>query len=96
MAASCEDNRIIYHGSFVMTRSRLLRLPATLDEISQAMLPDRPSDPFTGKPFVYKPDPDGKGFLLYSVGPDGKDDGGSIAAAKYPPPPDLGIHWKLP
>jgi hypothetical protein len=31
-------------------------------------------DPFTGKPLVYRPEPDG--FLLYSVGPDLTDDGG--------------------
>jgi hypothetical protein len=32
-------------------------------------------DPFSGKPFVYKTDPR-KGFLLYSVGLNGVDDGG--------------------
>ena len=31
-------------------------------------------DPFTGKPLVYRPEPNG--FLLYSVGPDLTDDGG--------------------
>lgn len=31
-------------------------------------------DPYTGKPFVYRPEPNG--FLLYSVGPDLTDDGG--------------------
>lgn len=31
-------------------------------------------DPYTGKPFVYRPEPNG--FLLYSVGPDLTDDSG--------------------
>ena len=31
-------------------------------------------DPFTGKPLVYRPEPNG--FLLYSLGPDLTDDGG--------------------
>jgi hypothetical protein len=45
-----------------------------------------PDDPFSGKPFIYRPDvaqpPSAgngrapKGYLIYSVGPDGKDDGG--------------------
>jgi hypothetical protein len=32
-------------------------------------------DPFTGQPFIYRPEPNG--FLLYSVGPDLADDGGT-------------------
>jgi hypothetical protein len=35
---------------------------------------DLPDDPFTGKPFLYRPQ--GIGYLLYSVGPNGKSDGG--------------------
>ncbi len=76
-----------------LAQARADRLPQALGDL----LADRPLDPFTGNPFIYKPDPDGKGFLLYSVGPDGKDDGGSIvAAANGEKPSDLGIHWKVP
>ena len=32
-----------------------------------------PRDPFTGKALCYRPE--GEGFVLYSVGPDGTDDG---------------------
>jgi hypothetical protein len=32
-------------------------------------------DPFTGKPLIYRPEPNG--FLLYSAGPDLTDDGGA-------------------
>lgn len=84
-------------------KARTGRLPASLDEIPQAMLPDRPTDPFSGKSFIYKPDPDGKAFTLYSLGVNGKDDGGDFRlppeAARYPALaslPDLGIRWKTP
>ena len=33
-----------------------------------------PTDPFTGKPFVYRRS--GAGFRLYSLGPDQQDDDG--------------------
>ncbi len=49
------------HGSY----------PATLSEAGVA---DLNRDPFTGGNFVYKPAENG--FLLYSMGKDGKDDGG--------------------
>ena len=37
-------------------------------------LPEVPKDPFSGKELVYRVTP--TGYLLYSVGVDGKDDGG--------------------
>jgi hypothetical protein len=49
--------------------------PATLDELVPAWLPSVPLDPFTGKPFIYHVTSDG--HLLYSVGPDGKDNQGT-------------------
>ncbi len=36
-------------------------------------------DPFTGKPFVYRADPQ-RGFQLYSVGENLTDDGGRLSA----------------
>lgn len=48
------------------------RLP---DTISQSGLPnDLTTDPYNGKQIIYKPS--GGNYLLYCVGPDGKDDGG--------------------
>jgi len=35
-----------------------------------------PTDPFSGKPFVYRRE--GAGFLIYSWGPNLKDDGGKV------------------
>ena len=48
------------------------RYPARLEELN---LGSMAIDPFTGQPFRYKTDPR-KGFLLYSVGQDKRDDSG--------------------
>jgi hypothetical protein len=50
--------------------------PATLDELVHEFLPSVPLDPVDGKPLRYRLNADGT-FLLYSVGPNGKDDGGN-------------------
>lgn len=52
------------HGSY----------PAALGDLARDYLPEVPGDVFSGRALVYKPDP--KGYLLYSVGPNGKDEGG--------------------
>jgi len=49
--------------------------PSQLSELTPKYLPQAPLDLFTGQPLIYKPQPNG--FLLYSVGLNGKDDGGS-------------------
>ena len=48
------------------------RWPGTLQELVPAFLPAVPTDPFDGQPFRYDPGRE----QLWSVGPDGKDDGG--------------------
>ena len=57
--------------------------PQSLADLQKAF-PERfkelPNDPFTGQPFVYKLTD--KGCLVYSVGPDGKDDGGAAYDSK--------------
>jgi hypothetical protein len=50
------------------------RLPKTLEELVPRELKAIPKDPFNGKDFVYQPGKDR--YLLYSVGPNGMDDGG--------------------
>ncbi len=52
-------------------------LPATLDRLVPDYLTGLPPDPLSGKDLRYQPEADG--FLLYSVGLDGKDDAGSTA-----------------
>jgi hypothetical protein len=52
--------------------------PASLDDLVPSILPELLIDPVSGLPFVYRTledDPYGRGFLLYTVGVDGADDG---------------------
>ena len=51
------------------------KLPEVLGELAPKFLPTVPIDPYDGKPLRYQPNPDGT-YLLYSIGDDGKDDGG--------------------
>jgi len=50
-------------------------LPETLAALVLAFIPSVPIDPEAGRPLCYRRNADGT-FLLYSVGEDGKDDGG--------------------
>jgi hypothetical protein len=52
------------HGSY----------PAKLAELAPKYVPEIPKDLFNDTDLHYKPE--SKGYLLYSVGPNGKDDGG--------------------
>jgi hypothetical protein len=55
------------HGSY----------PAKLDDLSPKYVPSIPNDLFCGAALVYRPDE--KGYLLYSVGVNGIDEGGRTA-----------------
>ena len=48
--------------------------PARLDELATKYLSHVSEDPFSGQPLIYRAQ--GTNWLLYSVGPDGMDDGG--------------------
>lgn len=50
------------------------RLPDALTDLVPKYLDTVPTDPYNGKPIVYRPD--SAGPMLYSVGPDRRDDGG--------------------
>ncbi len=50
------------------------RWPAELKELCPSLLKAIPADRFSGKPLIYKPSE--KGYLLYSVGMNMRDDGG--------------------
>jgi hypothetical protein len=54
--------------------------PKELKELVPDYIAQVPPDPFTEQPLHYERRPDG--FLLYSVGPNGKDDGGAAAGEK--------------
>jgi hypothetical protein len=48
--------------------------PGSLAEVTTKLGWKLPEDPFSGKDFIYKPQ--AKGFIVYSIGPNLKDDGG--------------------
>lgn len=56
------------------------KLPKTIEELAPDFLSTVPMDPMDGKPLRYHPNGDGT-FLLYSVGENGVDDGGSPSFA---------------
>ena len=66
------------------------RWPETLDELVPAYLARVPADPYDGKPLRFNRLPDG--VLVYSVGPDRKDDGGALNRARVVNPgTDMGF-----
>ncbi|HVL14230.1 MAG TPA: hypothetical protein VM529_16790, partial [Gemmata sp.] len=66
--------------------------PNTLAELAPVYLKQAPVDRFTGKSLIYKPT--GTGYLLYSVGLNGKDDGGRTLTDQ-PPDDDLVVRMPL-
>ncbi len=60
--------------ALVNYRAKHDKFPDTLDALVPDYLPQVPRDPFDGKPLRFKAE--GKGVVVYSVGPDLKDDGG--------------------
>lgn len=64
------------------------RYPDRLEELIGPGFEAVPLDPWSGRPMGYKridsgTDPLGRGYLLYSFGADGKDDGGMPAQSKW-------------
>jgi len=48
--------------------------PDSLTSLAPEIIPEIPVDPFTGKDYIYRKE--GKGFIVYSIGPNEKDDNG--------------------
>ncbi len=69
------------------------RYPAKLDDLAPKYIAAVPSDLFSGKALIYKPEE--KGYLFYSVGPNGKDDGGRYYDDD-PPGDDPRVKMPLP
>ena len=69
--------------------------PQSLDQLSPDLLAVVPTDPFTDDPLLYHRLPDGA--VIYSVGPDGIDDGGNVLVPSASEPgTDLGVHlWDV-
>jgi hypothetical protein len=78
--ASLRTQGVLHSGAVAIACERFARInkrwPNTLDEIPKSILAKIPSDPFTGKPLIYKRLPDG--IMVYTVGPDGIDNGGDL------------------
>jgi hypothetical protein len=76
-------------GELALRCSRLEqgRVPARLDDLVTNYLSRVPEDPFTSQPMIYRPQ--GTNWLLYSVGPDGVDDGGRPAGRGWPVKGDI-------
>lgn len=66
--------------------------PFRLGELVPEIIPELPKDPYTGKDYVYNPK--GVNILIYSVGPNLKDDLGVSHIGKRPQD-DYDIVWKL-
>lgn len=60
--------------ALALCRAERGRYPATLAELSPEFLPAVPDDLFADRPLTYRAE--GEGYLLYSVGPNGKDEAG--------------------
>lgn len=56
--------------------------PDTLEKLQLTDLKELPVDPFTGRPLVYRRQ--GDGYVVYSVGSNGRDDGGKLAPREGP------------
>jgi hypothetical protein len=69
------------------------RYPPKLDDLAPKYLARIPDDLFSGKALIYRPSDDG--YLLYSVGVNGKDDGGR-GRDDDPPGDDLSVRMPLP
>jgi hypothetical protein len=69
------------------------RYPAGLAELAPEYLPSVPNDIFSGGPLIYRPEKDG--YLLYSVGINGQDDGGRWTDDD-PPGDDLRVRMPVP
>ncbi len=72
-------------------------LPGSLDDVLGAYIDSIPLDPFTGKQLLYSYDEEN--YVVYSVGINRQDDGGSVipkADGKIPQDMGLRIHFRKP
>jgi hypothetical protein len=69
--------------------------PEQLTDVAPEFLPSVPADPFDGKPLRYKKK--ANGVVIYSIGPDGADNGGDFATVNtFRPGTDIGFRlWNV-
>ncbi len=69
------------------------RLPAALDDLCPAYIDALPLDPYSGKELLFTND--GQSYVVYSVGANRTDDGGSIQKTDENNPLDFGLRIRL-
>jgi hypothetical protein len=68
--------------------------PESLDKLAPGLLTEVPLDPFDGRPLRYRRTADG--VVVYSVGENGKDDGGKVRPEEHTQAPDVGYRlWDV-
>jgi len=90
-----EQNQRNLYLAFALAayRSDMGRYPAKLDQLAPKYIDEVPDDLFSGKALVYRAT--GNGYLLYSVGLNGKDEGGR-GPDDDPPGDDLRVRMPAP
>jgi hypothetical protein len=91
----CEQFHRNLHLAFALAAYRADhgRYPKALTELAPKYIEAIPDDIFSGKPLIYKPE--ANGYLLYSVGANGIDDGG-LSYDDDPKGDDLAIRMPVP
>ena len=96
--AKAEAHRSTVAVACAATRYRLDHgnYPATAELLVPGYMESIPVDPFDGQPLRLQRMPDGQ-LVIYSVGPEGKDNGGDVDSKdEKHKPADVGIILKLP
>lgn len=88
--ARCQSQVDLARVAIAMERYRLAHgeCPETLDELEPKFMEQVPRDIINGQPLHYHREANGQ-FVLYSIGWDGKDDGGTVALRK-----GGGVDWE--
>ncbi len=81
LAAVAAERYRLEHGAW----------PESLDRLAPELLTEVPADPFDGRPLRYRRF--AEGVVIYSVGENGKDDGGQVRPEEFTQPKDVG--WRL-
>jgi hypothetical protein len=91
----CDQNQQNVKVAFALAayRADTGRYPAKLDDLAPKYLSAVRNDLFSGQPLIYRRTE--KGYLLYSVGVNGVDDGGQLFTDD-PPGDDIGVRMPLP
>src|SRR5262249_46050797 len=94
-AERCEQGQRNVHVAFALAAYQRDhgRYPAKLAELAPRYLEKIPDDLFAEKPLIYRLE--GQGYLLYSVGINGTDDGGR-GYDDEPPGDDLCVRMPIP